>query len=122
MVEYLGYFNAPKCPSVLKFGGWWRAAKVLAGQFSQKFLLVKPVFECLAPIDKNDRNFVCEPAAEAVIGFNIHFAPAKASSALKLAQLLLYDLAKVATFPGVNDHFAQKGHRRECSKFSIYFP
>ncbi len=48
--------------------------------------------------------------------------PAEAASALQFAELLLYDLAKVAALSGVHNNFAQKGHRRESSKFTSYFP
>ena len=50
-------------------------------QFLQEFLLVQPVFERLAPVYEHDWDFVGELALEAVVGFDVYFAPLKAASA-----------------------------------------
>ena len=42
----------------------WGLSGRLVGQLAQKFLLVHVIFEGLAAIDENDRDFVAELAAE----------------------------------------------------------
>jgi hypothetical protein len=94
----------------------------LTGQFLQEFLFIEPIFEGLSSVDENHRNFVSELALEQVVGFYVYFAPAEAAPPLQLRQLFLHDLAKVAPLAGVNDNFAQDGHRAESSKPENSFP
>ena len=73
-------------------------------------MLVEPVFECFAAVDKDDRDLVGELAPEAVIGLNVDFAPAKASPALQFGQRLLHDLAEMASLSRVHDDVTQIRH------------
>ena len=95
---------------------------VSTSQFLQKFLLVQPVFEGLAPVYKHYGDFVGELALEAVVGFDVNFAPAEAAAAFQLLELLFHDLAKVASLAGIDDHFAEQGHGRKSSKPDGVFP
>src|SRR4029077_16081276 len=67
-------------------------------------------------------DFVGELALEAVVGFDVHFAPAEAAAALQLGELFLHDFAKMASLAGIHDHFAEQGHGRKSSKADTDFP
>ena len=85
-------------------------------------MLIHPVFEGFSPVDEDDGNFVRELAPEQIVGFNVNFAPAKATPALELCKLLLHDFTKVTSLAGIHDHFAEDGHRGESSKTNTGFP
>ena len=73
-------------------------------------MLVEPVFESLAAIDEDYRDFVGELAPQTVIGFNVDFAPAEAPPALQFGQRFLHDLAKVTSLSRVHDDVTQIRH------------
>jgi hypothetical protein len=94
----------------------------LTCQFLQELLFIQPVFERLATVDENHGDLISELALELVIGFDVNFAPAKSAPPLQFRELFFHDLAKVAPLAGVNDNFAQDGHRAESSKPENSFP
>ena len=89
---------------------------VLTSQFLEELLLVEPVFEGLAPVYKHYWDFVGELALEAIVGFDVNFAPAEAAAAFQLLELLFHNFAKMASLTGIHDDFAEQGHGRKSSK------
>jgi hypothetical protein len=79
-------------------------------------VLIQPVLEGFAPVDKDDRHFVGELAPEKFIGLYVNLPPAEAASALQFRELLFDNLAQMAALAGIHDDFAKEGHRRESSK------
>jgi hypothetical protein len=94
----------------------------LAGQFLQEFLFIQAILEGLSTVDEHNRDLVRELALELIVGFNVHFAPAKSTPPLQFRELFFDDFAKVAPLPGIHDDFAQDGHRAESSKPENSFP
>jgi hypothetical protein len=79
-------------------------------QLLQELLLIQPILEGLAPVDKYDRHFVGELAPKQVIGFYVNFPPPETAPALQFRELLFDDFAQMASLAGVNDDFAKEGH------------
>ena len=69
-----------------------------AGELTQELALVHSVFESLAAVDEDNRDFVSELTAKILVGININFAPMKPASALQLDQTLFDDFTQVAAF------------------------
>jgi hypothetical protein len=70
---------------------------ILAGQLAKKFVFVEAVFEGLASVYKNYRNFVGELTLKFIVAVHVNLVQDKASPAMKLAQGFLDDLAQVAS-------------------------
>ena len=97
-------------------------APVSTGQFPKEFRLIQPVLKSFMPVYEYDWDFVGELTLEAVVGFDVNFAPVKAAAALQLLELLFHDFAKVASLAGIHDHFAEQRHGRKSSKPDGVFP
>jgi hypothetical protein len=69
----------------------------LTGQLLQKLLFIQAIFERLPAVDENYGDLIRKLPFELVVGFDVNLAPAKASPALQLRELLLHDFAKVAS-------------------------
>src|SRR6185437_12413273 len=95
----------------------WKAHRFgLAGQLAQEFLLVHAVFERLAAVNKDHRNFVGEAPAQVVVGVNIDLTPTEAAAALQLGEALFHDLAEVASPPGIHHYFSRHCFRLGAHK------
>jgi hypothetical protein len=79
----------------------------LAGELAEELLLVHAVLEGLAAVDKDDRDFVVELAAELGVGVDIDLAPSEAAAAGKLSQAFLDQLAEMAPFTGIDNDLAK---------------
>jgi hypothetical protein len=84
--------------------------KLSTRQFSEEFLLVKPVLEGFTAIDENHRNFVGKLPTELVIRLDVYFAPVEPAPAFEFREGLLHDLTQMTTSAGIDDDFAQEGH------------
>jgi hypothetical protein len=85
----------------------------LASQLPEEFLLVHVILEGLAAVDKNDRNFVVELAAELEVGIDVNFLPDKPSTAGEFGETFLHHFAKVASLAGIDDDVSSIWHAGE---------
>jgi hypothetical protein len=81
-----------------------------AGEFSQEFLLVHVVLECLAPIDENHRNLIVELATKFGVHVDVDFPPSKSTPPGKFGEAFLDHLAEMAALTGVNNDAARLRH------------
>lgn len=85
---------------------------LLAGELAEEFLLVHTVFESLAAVDEDDRDFVVELAAEFVIGVDVDLAPGETAAPREFAEALFHHFTEVASFAGVDNNIARLWHAK----------
>lgn len=96
---------------------------ILAGKPAQEFTLIHAVLESFATVNEDYRDFVGELTAQQFVGIDIDFLPAEQPPTLQLYQAFLHNLAKMASFAGVNEDLAGVGHCRSVAvsgHFSTY--
>jgi hypothetical protein len=74
----------------------------LAGQLTQKLLLVHAVLECFPPVDEHNWDLVIELPPQFTIAIDIDFLPRKSTTAGKLGKALFHQLAKMASLSRIN--------------------
>ena len=92
-----------------------KIAPDLAGKFAEEFSFVHAVLEGFAAVDKDDRDFVGELAAELFVGVDVDFLPAEEAAAFEFDQAFLDDLTKMAAFAGVDEDLASVSHLRSLA-------
>jgi hypothetical protein len=81
-----------------------------AGKLAEEFPFVHAVLEGLVPINKDDRDFVVELAAEFRVGINVDLAPGEAAAARELGEALLDQFTEVTSLAGIDDDVARLWH------------
>ncbi len=69
--------------------------------------LVEAVLERFASVDKDHRDFFVIAALELGVGVNIHLAPGEGAGSRQTGELLLYDVAEMASDAGVDEDFGE---------------
>jgi len=82
----------------------------LVSQLTQKFFFIHAVLERLSAIDENHGNLIVKLAPKFVVGVDVDFPPNESTAAREFGKALLYNLAEVAPFAGVDDDVAELGH------------
>ena len=82
----------------------------LVSQLPQKFFFIHAVLERLSAIDENHGNLIVKLAPKFVVGVDVDFPPNESTAAREFGKALLYNLAEVAPFAGVDDDVAELGH------------
>jgi len=83
---------------------------LVTGELAEKFLLVHPVLEGLAPVDEDDGNLVIVEAAKLGIAVDIDLAPIKPAALVQLAQAFFDDLAEMTSSAGIHHNLARLRH------------
>jgi len=73
------------------------------------------------PVDEHDRNFVGEFTAELFITIHIDFAPAESAPSVQFDQCFFNNLAKMATFAGIDDDLAAVLHGESLAMRLLLF-
>jgi len=77
----------------------------LAGEPSEEFLFVEAILEGLAAVDKDNRNFIVELAAQFYIGVDIDLVPCEASASRQLFETFFHNFAQMTPLARI-DHDA----------------
>jgi hypothetical protein len=87
-----------------------------AAEFAEEIGFFHAVFEGLAAVDEDYRDFVGELAAELFVAVDIDVLPGESAAAMQFGQALFDDFAEVAALAGVDHDLAKFGHSAEFNK------
>ena len=96
--------------------GYWSVTLGSATEFAEEIGFFHAVFEGLAAVDEDYRDFVGELAAELFVAVDIDVLPSESAAAMQFGQALFDDFAEVAALARVHDDLAQFGHSAEFNK------